>query len=128
TPCLPRPPTTTLFPYTTLFRSSEHVYQTRAIQRLVALLAKRTDELDASLVQIRRTQSHLLHLERLGTMGKLAAGVVHDLRNLMVSLGYVESVLQQRSVAPDVMESVQVGMQGVGNLIHTLEAMHQFAR
>ncbi|TMB13704.1 MAG: HAMP domain-containing histidine kinase, partial [Deltaproteobacteria bacterium] len=109
-------------------QASEHVYQTRAIQRLVALLAKRTDELDASLVQIRRTQSHLLHLERLGTMGKLAAGVVHDLRNLMVSLGYVESVLQQRSIAPDVLESVQVGMQGVGNLIHTLEAMHQFAR
>jgi len=46
----------------------------------------------------------------------------------MVSLGYVESVLEQRNVAPDVMESVQVGMQGVGNLIHTLEAMHQFAR
>ena len=109
-------------------QASEHVYQTRAIQRLVALLAKRTDELDASLVQIRRTQSHLLHLERLGTMGKLAAGVVHDLRNLVVSLGYVESVLQQRSIAPDVLESVQVGMQGVGNLIHTLEAMHQFAR
>lgn len=109
-------------------QAGEHVYQTRAIQRLVALLAKRTDDLDASLVEIRRTHSQLLHLERLGTMGKLAAGVVHDLRNLMVSLGYVESVLQQRSVAPDVMESVQVGMQGVGNLIHTLEAMHQFAR
>jgi signal transduction histidine kinase len=109
-------------------QASEHVYQARAIRRLVGLLAKRTDELDASLMQIRRTQTHLLHLERLGTMGKLAAGVVHDLRNLMVSLGYVESVLQQRSVAPDVMESVQVGMQGVGNLIHTLEAMHQFAR
>ncbi len=109
-------------------QASEHVYQTRAIQRLVGLLAKRTDELDASLVEVRRTQSQLLHLERLGTMGKLAAGIVHDLRNLMVSLGYVESVLQQRNVAPDVMESVQVGMQGVGNLIHTLEAMHQFAR
>jgi len=109
-------------------QASEHVYQTRAIRRLVGLLAKRTDDLDASLVQIRRTQTQMLHLERLGTMGKLAAGVVHDLRNLMVSLGYVESVLEQRSVAPDVMESVQVGMQGVGNLIHTLEAMHQFAR
>ncbi len=109
-------------------QASEHVYQTRAIRRLVGLLAKRTDELDASLVQIRRTQTQMLHLERLGTMGKLAAGVVHDLRNLMVSLGYVESVLEQRKVAPDVMESVQVGMQGVGNLIHTLEAMHQFAR
>jgi len=109
-------------------QASEHVYQTRAIRRLVGLLAKRTDDLDASLVQIRRTQTQMLHLERLGTMGKLAAGVVHDLRNLMVSLGYVESVLEQRSVAPDVMESVQVGMQGVGNLIHTLETMHQFAR
>jgi signal transduction histidine kinase len=109
-------------------QASEHVYQNRAIRKLVGMLAKRTGELDASLVQIRRTQSHMLHLERLGTMGKLAAGVVHDLRNLMVSLGYVESVLQQRSVAPDVMESVQVGMQGVGNLIHTLETMHQFAR
>ena len=109
-------------------QASEHVYQTRAIRRLVGLLAKRTDELDASLIQIRSTQTQMLHLERLGTMGKLAAGVVHDLRNLMVSLGYVESVLEQRSVAPDVMESVQVGMQGVGNLIHTLEAMYQFAR
>jgi signal transduction histidine kinase len=109
-------------------QAGEHVYQGRAIRRLVELLARRTGELDASLAQVRRTQSQLLHLERLGTMGKLAAGVVHDLRNLMVSLGYVESVLQQRSVAPDVMESVQVGMQGVGNLIQTLEAMHQFAR
>ncbi|HZX95360.1 MAG TPA: hybrid sensor histidine kinase/response regulator [Myxococcales bacterium] len=108
--------------------ASEHVHQARAIQRLVALLAKRTEELDASLGQVRKAQTQLLHMERLGTMGKLAAGVVHDLRNLMVSLGYVESVLQQRQVAPDVLESVQVGLHGVGNLIQTLEAMHQFAR
>jgi signal transduction histidine kinase len=67
-------------------------------------------------------------MERLGTMGRLAAGVIHDLRNLMVSLGYIESVLQSRDVAKDVLESVQVGMQGVDNLIKTLEAMHQFAR
>src|SRR5712691_3524329 len=109
-------------------QASEHVYQTRAIRRLVGLLAKRTEELTASLGQVKSAQRQLLHMESLGTMGKLAAGVIHDLRNLMVSLGYIESVLQQREVAPDVMESVQVGMQGVSNLIHTLEAMHQFAR
>src|SRR2546430_12932836 len=39
-------------------QASEHVYQTRAIQRLVALLAKRTHELAASRLRIRRTQSH----------------------------------------------------------------------
>jgi signal transduction histidine kinase len=80
------------------------------------------------LGQIKSTQRQLLHMERLGTMGRLASGVVHDLRNLMVSLGYVEGVLAQRKIAPDVLESVQVGLQGVGNLIQTLEAMHAFAR
>jgi signal transduction histidine kinase len=109
-------------------QASEHVHQARAIQRLVGLLAKRTEELDASLGQVKSTQRQLLHLERLGTMGRLASGVVHDLRNLMVSLGYVEGVLSQRKIAPDVLESVQVGLQGVGNLIQTLEAMHAFAR
>ena len=109
-------------------QASEHVYQTRAIQRLVTLLAQRTQELDASLGQVRSAQRQLLHMERLGTMGRLAAGVIHDLRNLMVSLGYIEGVLQQREVAPDVLESVQVGTQGVQNLIGTLEAMHAFAR
>ncbi len=109
-------------------QASEHVYQTRAIQRLVALLAKRTQELDASLQEVRKTQRQLLHMERLGTMGRLATGVIHDLRNLMVSLGYIEGVLQSKQVAADVMESVQVGMQGVDNLIKTLEALHQFAR
>jgi two-component system NtrC family sensor kinase len=109
-------------------QASEHVYQTRAIQKLVSLLAHRTEELDASLAQAKSTQRQLLHMERLGTMGRLASGVVHDLRNLMVSLGYVEGVLAQRKIAPDVLESVQVGLQGVGNLVQTLEAMHAFAR
>ena len=109
-------------------QATEHVYQTRAIRQLVALLAARTTELDESLKQIRTTQRQLLHMERLGTMGRLASGVVHDLRNLMVSLGYVEGVMKERAVAEDVRESVQVGMQGVNNLIQTLEAMHAFAR
>ena len=109
-------------------QASEHVYQARAIQKLVTLLAKRTKELDTSLSEVRSTQRQLLHMERLGTMGRLATGVSHDLRNLMVSLGYIEGVLQQKQVAADVMESVQVGMQGVDNLIKTLEALHQFAR
>ncbi|HUJ25404.1 MAG TPA: hybrid sensor histidine kinase/response regulator [Myxococcales bacterium] len=109
-------------------QASEHVYQTRAIRSLVAMLAGKTRELDASLAQVKKTQQQLLHLERLGTMGRLASGVVHDLRNLMVSLGYIESVLQQREMASDVLESVHVGMQGVTNLIQTLEAMHAFAR
>ncbi len=36
-------------------QASEHVYQTRAIQKLVAMLAKRTSELDISLAEVRKT-------------------------------------------------------------------------
>src|SRR5438128_2127017 len=47
-------------------QASDQVYQTRAIQKLVAMLARRTHELDQSLVQVHSTQRQLLHLERLG--------------------------------------------------------------
>jgi signal transduction histidine kinase len=109
-------------------QASEHVYQTRAIKRLVAMLAKRTEELNGSLEQVQSAQRHVLHLERLGTMGRLAAGITHDLRNVMVSLGYIEGVLTDRKAAPDLIETVHVGMQGVMNLVGTLEALHQYAR
>ena len=109
-------------------QASEHVYQGRSIKRLVGLLAQKTEQLNASLEQIKGAQQQLLHMERLGTMGRLASGVTHDLRNLMIGLGYIESVLDQRKAAPDLVETVHVGMQGVINLITTLEAMHQFAR
>ena len=109
-------------------QASEHVYQGRAIKQLVALLSQKTQDLNSSLEQVRGAQRQLLHMERLGTMGRLASGITHDLRNLMISLGYVESVLDQRKAAPDLVETVHVGMQGVTNLITTLEAMNQFAR
>jgi signal transduction histidine kinase len=109
-------------------QASEHVYQGRAIKRLVAMLAKKTEELNGSLEQVQSAQRHVLHLERLGTMGRLAAGITHDLRNVMVSLGYLEGVLADRKAAPDLLETVHVGMQGVMNLVATLEALHQYAR
>jgi signal transduction histidine kinase len=109
-------------------QAGERVHQTRAIQHLVAMLSRRTQELEASLEQIRSAQQQLLHMERLGTMGLLAAGVAHDLRNILVSLGYVQSVLEERAAAPDVLESVQVGSQGVTNLVQTLEVMLSFTR
>jgi len=46
----------------------------RAIQKLVTLLAKRTKELDTSLQEARSTQRQLLHMERLGTMGRPQPG------------------------------------------------------
>jgi signal transduction histidine kinase len=108
-------------------QACEHVYQNRTIHRLVALLARRTEELSASLAMIDAAHQHVLHLERLGTMGRLAAGITHDLRNVMISVNFIERELQQQKASPDLLESVHVGTQGIANLLETLEAMHQFA-
>jgi signal transduction histidine kinase len=61
-------------------------------------------------------------------MGRLAAGITHDLRNVMVSVNFIERELEQRGAAADLLESVHVGAQGITNLVETLEAMHQFAK
>jgi signal transduction histidine kinase len=60
-------------------------------------------------------------------MGRLAAGITHDLRNVMISVNFIERELQQQNASPDLLESVSVGTQGIHNLLETLEAMHQFA-
>src|SRR5216683_449511 len=108
-------------------QACEHVYQSRTIQRLVALLARRTEELTASLGVVESTHRQMLHLERLGTMGRLAAGITHDLRNVMISVNFIERELQQQNASPDLLDSVNVGTQGIHNLLETLESMHQFA-
>src|SRR5205807_6471652 len=108
-------------------QACESVYQTRAIQKLVALLARRTDELSASLDQVEAAHRQVLHLERLGTMGRLAAGVTDDLRNVMISVNFIERQLQQHRTAPDLLEPVTIGTQWIANLAEPLGAMHNFA-
>ncbi len=104
------------------------VAQRRTIAKLVELLAARTDELSSSLAQVRASQEQVLHLERIGTMGQLASGVLHDLRNVTVSLRAVEFEIAQTATAPELVETLQVGMKGIDSLTATLEAMYQFAR
>jgi signal transduction histidine kinase len=104
------------------------VGQRRTIAKLMELLAARTDELSSSLAQVRANQEQMLHLERLSTMGQLAAGVLHDLRNVTVSLRAVEFEIAQTATAPELVETLQVGMKGVDSLTATLEAMYQFSR
>jgi len=116
-------------------QASDHVFQRRAIERLLDLLSRRTtelahrsDELAGTIDELRGAQEKMLHLERLGTTGRLAAGLAHDLRNVMVPFVYLESELERAGLADPVLESVQVGMAGFRNLLETLETLRGFAR
>ena len=105
----------------------DSAFQARALRNLVGLLAHRTDELQASLEKVQTAHEQLLHLERLSTMGRLASGLTHDLRNVMVSVNHIERELETRAAEPDLLESVQIGTHMIGNLLQTLEGMQQFA-
>jgi signal transduction histidine kinase len=109
-------------------QATAFVVQRRTIERLVQLLAERGEELRASLDELRAQQQMLLHLERLGTIGKLSAGVTHDLRNLMVAFRAAEWEMKDADVAPALREIVGLGLTGVDNIVRTLGTLQEFAR
>jgi signal transduction histidine kinase len=104
------------------------VVQRRTIAKLVQMLARRGEELRASLDELREQKELLLHLERLGTIGKLAAGVTHDLRNLMVAFRAAEWEMEKAPVPQALREIVTLGLAGAENMVRTLGALHEFSR
>jgi signal transduction histidine kinase len=109
-------------------QASAQVVQRRTIEKLVGLLARRSEELHASVEQLRMQQQLLLGLERLGTIGKLASGITHDLRNVMVALRTAEWEMSQTAVSPALRETMTVGLSGVDNLLSMLQTVHEYAR
>jgi len=104
------------------------VGQRRTIDRLVTLLARRSDELAASLSEVQSQQQAMLHLERLGSIGRLSAGVTHDLRNVMVGLRAAEWELAQKELAPGLRQLLEIGLNHIDNLLRTLQMLREYAR
>lgn len=106
-----------------------YVYQRRAIERLVGLVTQRNEELAKALEALQLAQERMLHMERLSTMGRLTAGLIHDLRNFLMGLALIEEELaMRRQVTEDLRETVSVGLAGMRNLLATLETLNHFAR
>lgn len=104
------------------------VGQRRTIDRLVTLLARRSDELAASLAELQAQQQAMLHLERLGSIGRLSSGVAHDLRNVMVGLRAAEWELAQKELAPGLRQILEIGLNHIDNLLRTLHMLREYSR
>lgn len=111
-----------------LEQATAFVTQRRTIEQLVHLLAARSRELGASLDEVRAQQSMLLHLERLGTVGRLASGIAHDLRNLMVAFRAAEWEVEKGSAPQALGEILSLGLAGVENMVRTLGTLQEFSR
>lgn len=108
-------------------QASAMVQQRRLNAQLIAKLAAKSDELKAAIDELRATQERMLHLERLGTLGRLTAGITHDLRNTLGGLTLIESLFEAQQVSPRLMAPLRVGVSATRNLMSTLSTLHQFA-
>jgi signal transduction histidine kinase len=109
-------------------QASQVVGYRRTINRLVEILSQRNGELSAAFSELKTMQQGLLHMERLGTMGRLTAGITHDLRNFLTGLAWVEEACQGSGVPEDLRETITIGLHGIRNLLSTLETLNQFSR
>src|SRR3954462_6135048 len=79
----------------------ESAFQARALRNLVGLLARRTDELGASLEKGQTPTAQLPHPDPPTTMGRPPSGLTHNLRNVMISVTHIERELETRAAEPD---------------------------
>src|SRR2546425_13330635 len=84
-----RPPRSTLFPYTTLFRSSRVRQATRELADANRELKEANEKLWSAQLEVGRS-------ERLAALGQMAATIAHELGTPLNSvLGYTQLLLRE---------------------------------
>ena len=88
-------------------------------------LAARNDELIATLKRLRETEAQLAQSEKLASIGRLGAGIVHEINN---PLNYVKSAIyllkkKGKLMPPELMESVNSIAEDIGEGIDRVAAI-----
>jgi signal transduction histidine kinase len=92
-----------------------------AINRLGATLR---DKIESE----RRIEDRLRHAERLAALGRLVAGVAHEVRNPLATIRLRVQMCQQDALNPDVRESCIIALQEVERLNSMVNRLLSFSR
>lgn len=101
-----------------------------AFRDLIAQLQARNAELAATVEALEATRGELVRAERLATVGRLAAGLAHEIGNpLAAVLGYVEYLRADEPV-PDALQAQLLGRMDkeLGRIRETLRGLLDFSR
>jgi len=98
-------------------------------QNLEAQVVLREAELKETGVELKRTQEAAARSQQLAALGRLAAGVAHEIRTPLTSLKlYLESIEEDIEISPEVEEDYQVAMTQIRRMEATINRFLDFAR
>jgi signal transduction histidine kinase/CheY-like chemotaxis protein len=86
-------------------------------------------ELDDKMKEIQQMQSQLVESEKLAAIGKLAAGVAHEINNPLTGImGFAELMLQSKEISPNQREDVQSILEQSQRCRRIVQNLLQFSR
>jgi signal transduction histidine kinase len=113
----------------------------REVRRRTEALEQRNAELHEALEKLRRAQDNLVRSEKLASMGRLVAGIAHEINNpvnaVINSLGPLDEIVKRiaagEAEAPSVMakeaeEILAVVQRGAARTKAIVQALHGYAR
>lgn len=96
------------------------------VARLEGDLRRRNEELQSALSELKRTQAQLVHSEKLNAVGKLAAGLLHEVNNPLTFARMAAQLAQRESGENDSLQDalgdVAEGLSRIGAVIADLRA------
>lgn len=103
-------------------------YHTIALRRVVEDLAIRTAMLRKLQKDLQNTQEQLFIAERLSTLGRVAAGVTHEIRNQLTIISLILQSIEQKTREPQILKLAQEVWSGFNSFLKLLNHVHSFAR
>ena len=103
--------------------------RTNETARLYAEAIQRNQELAETNTRLRETQSQLIQSEKMGAIGQLAAGIVHDINNpLTVVKGVAELMLTDENFSDDFRQETSLIYESASKAIDIVSDLMKFAR
>ena len=101
---------------------------TERLRQSRAEMVRLNGELGAKVAQLEQTQSQLVQSEKLASIGEMAAGVAHGLRNPLSSLRASAQLVQRHPNSPAAGEQLQAIVQEVDRLDRRIAHLLTFAK